>query len=194
MSSHPENSARYGAGRPSRTGGLPGLWAFGTARWLMLAALLLFPALLTGCGYSFDGGSSTVMGDASSTLSIKGVEQPTLYPWLGQILRSNVRDEVNARKVAVWVDSGKSDYTLQLNIIRFTIRESVSNKQDDTLLFRANMRVQAIIYDSSGNTEIWRSGTISYSQSYETYYERTAAELLCKRIAERLVRSMRDKF
>ena len=193
MSSHPDKIARAGGSHDLPAAGLA--YSSRPLRLTLLALLLLCMSGLYACGYGFEAGKDTVLGEATSTLSIKGVEQPTLYPWLGQILRSNIRDEVNARKIAVWVDdSGKSDYSMQLNVKRFTIRESISNKRDDSLLCSANMIVQAIVYEGSGNTEVWRSGDISYSETYETYYERTAAELLCKRIAERLVTSMRDKF
>ncbi|MDL2306737.1 LPS assembly lipoprotein LptE [Desulfovibrio sp. OttesenSCG-928-C06] len=200
MSLYPKKE-RYGAGTNGGQGNLSTPTPCGArtlrsrAGFLILAALLVLPALyLGGCGYGFQAGKPTVLGEATSTLSIKGIEQPTLYPWLSQILRSNIRDEVSARKVAVWVDSGKSDYSMQINVKRFTIRESVSNKHDDSLLFRASMIVQAIVYEGNGNTEVWRSGDISYAETYDTYYERTAAELLSKRIAERLVSSLRDKF
>jgi hypothetical protein len=180
---------------------------------LVLAALFGLPGLLSGCGYGFTGGQGTVLDGKSQarqayfdgsgqtapllqqihTLSIKSIEHHTLYPWLGQIIRSSLRDEIGARKIAAWVDSGVADYSLQIVVHAFTLRTSLHNEQDVSLLYSANIRLTGIIYDSAG-IEVWRSGAVSYSDTYDSYNERAAAEQLSAQAVKLLVAEMRNTF
>ena len=72
---------------------------------------LLVCLMLTGCGYVWRGqegslSENSVLGNGSKTLKIKSVEQTSLYPWLTYQVRSLVRDDINARNLAKWVDDG----------------------------------------------------------------------------------------
>jgi hypothetical protein len=127
-------------------------------------------------------------------MKMKGVEHPTLYPWMGQIVRSSLRDELGARKVAVWVDDGPSDYSIQVNVLSFTIRSRLETSQDVTVLYTGNIRMQAIVYRGSDNSEVWRSAIESYSDTYESYSDRAAAEQLSLQAIRHLVAQMRRSF
>jgi hypothetical protein len=61
------------------------------------------------------------------------------------------------------------------------------------LLYSGNISLSGIIYDRSG-IEVWRSSRISYSDIYETYNERDAAEQLSAQVVKFLVSEMRDTF
>ncbi|MDR2892154.1 MAG: LPS assembly lipoprotein LptE [Deltaproteobacteria bacterium] len=161
---------------------------------LFLLLIALSALMAGGCGYGFAGAEPTVLGDGAKTMKVRGVENPTTYPWLNQILRSNLRDEIGARQVATWVDSGDSDYSIQLNVTSFTIRGSMHTQADVTLLYTAAITMQAIVYQESDNTEVWRSSLVTYSDSYETYYDRSAAEQLAKQAINMLVGEMRNIF
>jgi hypothetical protein len=201
MLSHPDRRLRRRPGLVARLGALG------------LAALFVLPGLLSGCGYGFTGGQATVLDSKSRaqqayfdgsgqaapllqqihTLSIKSIDHHTLYPWLGQIIRSNLRDEISARKIAVWADSGVADYSLQVVVQAFTLRTSLSTAGDVSLLYDGNIRLTAIIYDSAG-VEVWRSGAISYSDTYDAYDERDVAEQLSAQAVKLLVSEMRNTF
>ncbi|MDR2799799.1 MAG: hypothetical protein LBB52_00850, partial [Desulfovibrio sp.] len=77
-------------------------------------ALALFCA---GCGYTLASDSPSVLGAGTKTLKVKGVDYPTLQPWLPNSIRSVLRDEVGARYLAQWVDSGPADFEIQINVI-----------------------------------------------------------------------------
>ena len=88
---------------------------------------LLVCLMLTGCGYVWRGqegslSENSVLGNGSKTLKIKSVEQTSLYPWLTYQVRSLVRDDINARNLAKWVDDGQADYTLTVRIPSFKVR------------------------------------------------------------------------
>lgn len=179
-----------GAAGPSRQGGArrPG------GLLLCLAFCLLSGLLLSSCDYGLNSRLETVLGPSTVTIKMKGVEHPTLYPWMGQVIRSSLRDELGARKVAVWVDDGPSDYSIQVNVLSFTIRSRLETSQDVTVLYTGNIRLQAIVYSGSDNSEVWRSRNVRYSDTYESYSDRSAAEQLSLQAIRRLVAQMRNSF
>lgn len=145
----------------------------------ILTLLCLMGVLLcSGCGYIWRGepgsrSENSVLGTGSSTLRIKSVEQNTLYPWLTYAIRSQIRDEVNTRKLAVWADQGDTDFTLGVRIISFQIR-GYGEYQNQTLLFTATINMELIVFDGATNTEVWRSGAVLYSENYENINEEAA--------------------
>jgi hypothetical protein len=173
---------------------------------------------LSGCGYGFSSGTATVLDiDARAmasapvsngqdtaapnykpdfrehTLKIKSIDHHTLYPWLAQVIRSTLRDEIGARKIAVWLDAGNADYSIQLIIHSFTMRTSVHDENDTSMLFSADIQMTGIVYDSA-DKEVWRSSRLYYSDMYESYMERNAAEMLSSQIIKLLVAEMRNTF
>ncbi|CAK7016663.1 MAG: hypothetical protein DELT_02263 [Desulfovibrio sp.] len=164
-----------------------------------LAALSVLAACcLTACGYGFGADAETVLvpvtPGVTPTLKIKSVDNPTLYPWLAHVIRSEVRDEIAARKLAVWVDSGKADYELTIKVDSFLFRSWLTDKDDVTTLYSGSLTFEGILYKASTNEEIWRSGNIGYSQNYEQVQERTAASELTRELARRLASRMQQAF
>lgn len=162
---------------------------------LACAVLLLFAACLAGgCGYSMESRQPTVMGDSSKRLKLRNVEQPTLYEWLGPSIRSAMRDEVNARKAATWVDSGDCDFNMDIRVRSFTLRSWLRDASQNTVMYEGKITLEATLYRCSDNAEVWRSGVLSYSESFDADTPDTASGKLTKRLAEKIVRKMRNTF
>ncbi|MDR1947113.1 MAG: LPS assembly lipoprotein LptE [Desulfovibrio sp.] len=160
-----------------------------------LMFLCLLPVLFSaGCGYTLAPDSPSVLGDGLKTLKIKGVDYPTLHPWLPNSIRSILRDEVGARNLAHWVDSGPADFTIQVNVLSFTNREWISSELDTTQLFASSMTMEAVLYSGGENREIWRSGKIRYSEYEEQVDEKALSASLLRQIIRRLCDEMRNTF
>ena len=165
------------------------------SKYLLLPLCLAL--FLGGCGYGLGSDADTVLKPIEPgvlpTVKIKSVENPTLYPWLSYVIRSEIRDELAARKIARWVDSGKADYELALKVTQFTFRTWITNAQDATMLYDANLTMEAILYQGSSNKQVW-SSLSSYNQTYDTVQERTAASDLVRELVRRTVLAMRQSF
>ena len=171
----------------------------GTRRFVLLPALLAFVlflgALLDGCaGYKLATETPSVVGDGSKTLKVKGVDYPTLQPWLPFAIRSRLRDEVNARYLAKWVDSGSADYAIQINVVSYTTRQWMRTELDTTLLYDSTMIIEAIVYDGSTNKEVWRSGKLSYADRLESSDQKGVAEDIITQLIRILADRMRNTF
>ena len=155
---------------------------------------------LFGCGYQMDGFSSSssrassVLGDGSSTMKIEQVEQVTMYPWVQYYLRGLVRDEVNLRRLARWVDDGSADYCLTINMPSFLVRSSVSNRVDNTLLSTATVALELIVRSGRTGAVVWRSGIITYYDKFETVDESEAVREGLKEALNRALDLMQQKF
>ncbi len=149
---------------------------------------------LSGCGYRLASDTPSVLGDGSKTLKVKGIESPTLHPWLPYAIRSRLRDEIGARYLARWVDSGPADYEIQVNVINFTTSEWIRTEFDTSQLYSMQLTLEAIVYEGSGNKEIWRSGQISYSEYDERVDERAASGNIITQVIRKLADTMRQKF
>lgn len=170
--------------RPCRPGILPRL----------VPLLLLFSLCLGSCGYHLASSGSSVLGDGSSTLKIKGVDNPTLYPWLPHAIRSRLRDEIGARYLAKWVDSGSADYEIQINIVRFSSREWIRTEVDTSQLYDTNLTIEAILYEGSTNKEVWRSSKIAYSERSEEVDEKEASVDIITQVIRLLADQLRNTF
>lgn len=161
-------------------------------------AVLLALCGLAACGYGLGSEARTVLPEVAGrpvpTLKFKSVDNPTLYPWVNAVIRTEVRDEIAARRIARWVDSGRADYELSIKVERFTFRSWLTNREDLTTLFAASMVLEGIIYKTDTNQEIWRSGKISYNQNYEQVQERVAAGELTRELARQLASKMQQTF
>lgn len=180
---HPVSEGRFF----SRTGSLASL-----------VLVLLTCLMLAGCGYVWRGqegsrSENSILGAGNKTLKIKSVEQTTLYPWLPYMIRSQVRDEINARALAKWVDSGASDYTLTVRIPSFQIRSS-GEYRNQNLLFTATITMEFLVYDGKTNTEVWRSGIITYDENYENANEETAIKEIIQMALRRCMDSLQQRF
>jgi hypothetical protein len=105
-----------------------------------------------------------------------------------------LRDEVNARYLARWVDSGSADYEIQINVLSYTSRQWMRSKLDTTILSDTSLTVEAIIYDGSTNREIWRSGKITYSDRLDTPDSKIVAGDIITQAMRMLADRMRNTF
>lgn len=160
---------------------------------LCLSLCLLLAANLSGCGYGLAQDEPTVLGSTDVTLKVTGVEQPTLFPWVVYTVRSSLRNEITARNLAVWVDSGQADYNMHVKVNSFTMRSSVSSRADVTLIYTGTVSMTVIISRGSDNAEVWRN-TISYSNEFDNDTEEEAGRRLFTQAVRRMAQSMRDNF
>ncbi len=162
---------------------------------LRLTCIMAFCLMLTGCaGYSLTADAPSVLGDGSKTIKIKGVENPTLYANLPYIVRSDVRNEITARNLAEWRDSGPTDYTLQIRITRLTLRRWAGLEEDTETIFTSTMGMEFIVYDGKSNDIVWQSGVKTYSENVDTFEEGAAMELSSQRLTEEILDDMRRNF
>ncbi|MDR2489014.1 MAG: LPS assembly lipoprotein LptE [Desulfovibrio sp.] len=165
------------------------------ASLMPLCFSFFFSVMLAACaGYQLGNEGSSVLGDGKKTLKIKGVDFPTLQPWLPYAIRSRLRDEVNARRLARWVDNGSADYEMQINVLFFTTRQWIRSELDTSLLYDSDLTIEAIIYDGSTNKEIWRSGKLSYAEQLEKSEDRAVAEDIITQTVRMLADRMRNTF
>lgn len=175
--------------------------ARGQARLPGLAGLLsglLVCLMLAGCGYVWRGqegslSENSVLGGGDKTLKIKSVEQTTLYPWLTYQIRSRVRDDINARGLAKWVDDGPADYTLTVRVPSFQVR-SYGQYGSSTQLYTATINMEFIVYDGKTNTQVWQSGNISYNENYENSDEETAIKSILELAIRRCMDALQQRF
>ncbi len=169
-------------------------------RRILFAACLVVSLFLCACGYELDGFSSassraeSVLGDGNSTLKVEHVEQVTMYPWIVYYLRGRVRDEVNLRRLARWVDGGQADYTLDIIMPHFHVRSYVSNRVDNTLLSETGVTLELIVRNGRNGVVVWRSGAISYDDRFETVDEESAIRDGLKEALTRALDRMQQKF
>jgi len=165
-----------------------------TLRVCFCLAWLLAAAALPGCGYQLATNTPSIIGDGTRTLKVKGVDSPTLHPWLPHAIRSELRNEIGARHLARWVDSGSADYEIQINVINFSTTEWVRTKFDTSQLYSTILTLEAIIYDGSTNKEIWRSGPLAYSEYEEHANEKAASGYIITQVIRKLADTMRNAF
>ena len=167
-----------------------------TARSNILLFLLVFCLMgLTACGYKTAAFSPSILGDGSKTLKIKEVDSPTLDVWLPHAIRSSLRNEVNARHLARWVDDGPADYEISIKITAFTQREGIHDRYDNPLLYDNRLEVVATVYDGATNKEIWRSGSIAYSDRDQNAVDtRTSADAIVNRTMYLVADALRNTF
>lgn len=163
-------------------------------RHLFVITAFMLCCSLLGCGYGFTGKKGTVLGDTAQTMQIKGVDQPTLYAWLPQVIRNSLREELSNRNIAVWRDNGGADYGIHITVNSFTMRSSVKDENSNSLLVSGNLNMRAVIYDEKTNAQVWTSGNIGHSETYESNNERAAAEELTARVMQKLANKMRSQF
>ncbi len=159
-----------------------------------LGALLLCLVCASCGGYSITSMQPSVLGNGNKTLKVKAVDNPTMYTWLPYTLRSTLRDEVNARNLAQWRDSGATDFEIRLIVDSFRVRGDARSAQDVTLLYTATMGLSATVYDGATNTVKWQSGIITYSETYEAANAQEAARELSRELIRRLTDRMRQEF
>jgi hypothetical protein len=127
-------------------------------------------------------------------MKIKGINNPTLYIALEHHLRSAARDVLANRRIAQWQDFGLADYELQINILNYSMSGWGYSRAGDSVMFVASARMEVIVYSGETNQEVWRSGQISLSRTYDTDREEDAAYALSLELIERVADRMRNVF
>lgn len=169
------------------------LFPFRTAH--LLCFLVLFMA---GCGYALRGtedsrATASVLGDGTKTLKIRNIEQSSLYPWVPYMIRSLLRDDITERGLAQWRDSGEADYGLTLELRSFQVRGYGQNAYRN-VLFTGTAVMELILFDGKTNTEVWRSGTMSYTDTFENANEEQAIQEILRMTVRRLVDRLQQRF
>jgi hypothetical protein len=165
--------------------------------WFVFFCAAALP--LAGCGYQLGADAPSLFnrnGTARelATLKIKEVENPTLFPWLNYTLRNHLRDEVNARNMAAWVDSGRADFEISIRVDHYNYRSWFHDEKDMPLLYEADITLEATLYKGGTNEVVWRSGLVTYRQTYETVNQTLAANEILQNLIRQLVDRMRQDF
>jgi hypothetical protein len=163
---------------------------------------VLLPALaclfLLACGYRWQGfdepAARSVLGDGSSTLRIGVIEEESLYPDLPYYLRSLLRDEINLRKLARWVDSGDADYVMDVRVSSFQIYAYVSDADAASLLNAAAVELELVVRHGTGGSVAWSSGNIVYSEHYEDPREAEVIREVLEQAVNRALDGMQMEF
>ena len=172
----------------------------------ILLSCLLVALVVAGCGYQLTSREPSVLtrlsnatttpenGQEIPTIKIKGISNPTLYISLEHQLRGAFRDAIANRNIARWQDSGLADYELQINIIKYTMDGWGYSSSGDSVMYRAYLTMEAIVYSGETNQPVWNSGQVSLSRTYDTDNEREAAYALALEVVNRIVDRMRSAF
>ena len=167
-------------------------------RAFLLPALVCLAFLVSGCGYAWRGqedspATSSVLGGGNQTLKLLDVEQPTIQTNLAYFIRSQLRDEINARSLAVWKDSGQADLGLGVRVDNFRIL-AYGHSRAHNLLFTATIKIEFLLYDGRTNTVAWRSGPIAYSEQYANVNEETTIREVLQSAIRLGVDRMQQRF
>ncbi len=136
-----------------------------------------------------------MLPQGQKTLALAKVENPTLKTWLEPQLRADVRDEFASRNVATWRDSGESDFSLEIKILRYTESSYLTNEREETLKSVVDLRLEAKLYSSDEKLPIWESGPIDVQEYYYDDTDLEKARALAVSLASReLADRMGDAF
>ena len=155
---------------------------------LIISSLFI---LLTGCGYSFNDGSASVLDERHRVLAIEGVDNPTTITWLEPRLRKLLRDELTRRGTVAWTDEQKdADALIRIDIQRYYRPTVVEGEGEQTLRSSAIFKFEAVVTSTLDGSEVWRSGTITQDWPFFSGQEDEADEevtrLGIRRLADRM--------
>lgn len=155
--------------------------------------------LLCGCSYQWQGmeapSSGSILGNGEKTLKISSVDQATLYTWLPYFVRNAVRDEIQLRKLARFVDgSPPADYTMEIRVPSFQVRASSSDSEGVTLLTSASVQLELVVFQGQSNTVYWTSGPVVYQEIYEAAREPEALREVLTQAVFRAIDRMQLAF
>jgi len=164
----------------------------------LLPVLLCLAFLISACGYTIRGqenntATHSVLGNGTQTLKFLHVEQPTVQTNLTYAIRSQLRDEINARSLAIWKESGMTDLSLSVRVDNFH-SAAYGQSRSQNLLYTASINIEFQLYDGRTNTVIWRSGPILYREQYSNIHEETAIHETLQAAIRRGVDRMQQRF
>ncbi len=154
--------------------------------------------LICACAYTWRGqegarSEDSVLGTGNKTVKIKGVEQTTLYPWVPYLVRSQLRDEINTRGLARWVDDGLADFELQVNITNFNV-SAYGHSSSQNVVSTAEVILDLIVYSGSTNSIIWKSGGIYYEDTFQNSNQEEVVRTIIDAAIDRAVDRLQQKF
>ncbi|MCT4536169.1 hypothetical protein [Halodesulfovibrio sp.] len=154
---------------------------------------LLATLALSGCGYTFTNNQPSLFGDGSSTMRIREVKNSTIYPWITQVVRTAMYDEITDRNLAVMTASDKADYSMVIDVEKFTINSRIKGTKDETLEYTVTIIFSTSVY-SKANKLVWTSDKTTLSRSYPVSDERTAGVEIINLLVEKMADKMRNTF
>lgn len=161
---------------------------------LVLAGLFTVCLLASGCSYKMASDFPSVIGDGSKTVKIKSVDNPTMSTNIAYVIRTQLRNEINARHMAKWVDSGPADFELEIKIKQFTDRGATFDDNFQTKLYSIQLVVELVVYDGSTNQKVWESGPISQVDFSEIPTSRESTLEVTTLLVRTLADRMRNQF
>lgn len=132
-----------------------------------MLAIVAF-GLLTGCGYTFQGGGSVLPSDIKR-ISIPPVQNNTTESNLSSVMTEALRDQFERFGVVTVVDDpSEADAILRAKIVRVNRESRTSSSRTDTALqFDTVLTLAAELQRTSG-TMLWRDNSISVSRAFGT--------------------------
>ncbi len=144
---------------------------------LLYTLCALFLALnVSSCGYkihSYNKDSTSLIGDGTSTVSIGEINQNSLYANVPYLAASQIRDEVVLRRIAKWQTQGMADYSINLNIPTFRLRNFESTDIESGLVSSLTIIIYLTITDNNTGQIVWNSNRISYTENFLNQSEAT---------------------
>lgn len=153
--------------------------------------------LLVSCGYQLQGmGGSTarsIFGNGSSSVAITKIEDPSLYTWITYYLTNKFHSEMNFRKLAVWDEKDKADYTIEIILHKFDSSASLTNESDRTLINTINIDMEVRVKNTHTNEE-WNSGILSASENFSQFSEEQAVKEVLQELVYMTFNAMQNNF
>ena len=163
----------------------------------MALSCIFVLCFINACGYTLQGTkldtNSSVLGAGDKTIAITKIEQSSLIPWVPYVLRTELYSEMNMRRLAIWTDVDKADYTMEADLHSFETRAFISGDDDETLLSVISAELTVIVYDKENNI-VWSSGVITYSENYENIREDEAVREILREIVYVVYDRMQNPF
>ncbi len=144
-----------------------------------LFIFLLLILSLSACGYRVHGvntNTSTILGNRDITISIGEIHQSTLYTWLPYFITNSIRDEIALRNIGKWANQGKGEYSIDVRVASFKVSGLDSVIFEQVAISSASIQIEFTIFNEKSGEIVWKSGNVSYSESYTNPREDTAIE------------------
>ncbi|MBX7145597.1 MAG: hypothetical protein K1X79_14190 [Oligoflexia bacterium] len=130
--------------------------------------LLTLMGILSGCGYTFQGGGSVLPSDIKR-ISIPQVQNNTTESGLSSVMTEALRDQFERFGVLTVVDdASEADAVLRAKIVRVNRESRTGTSRTDTALqFDTVLTIAAELQKVSG-AMLWRDNSISVSRAFGT--------------------------
>ncbi|MBE0577726.1 MAG: hypothetical protein IH613_17750 [Desulfuromonadales bacterium] len=168
----------------------------------MRFVVILFVALLTGCGYHTPGSSDAWVGGDARILYIQLFENQTTEPYLDNYMTDALVAELSrSRLVALTEDQALADVQLVGEVKDFVSSALAYGTADQITEYRATMNVSVRLLRKGTNEVLWQQhlqrsedylATVNKSRELEG--QSLAAQQVSKRLAEDIYSSLLNNF